>query len=424
MDYEKKYKEALERTRKLKENPQSVFNEYSPKEGDTICDYIFPELKESEDEKIRKELITHCRNTRCVTEEGAERIAKWIDWFEKQDPKKHEEEIEKAYKTADEVQYKRGYEDAVKEMEKQGEQKPDDKVEPKFKVGDWVVVSTTKGDRVVQIAYVEYFKDGYPSYITTEGRWFGNETKARLLTDKDVETITLPESKVIVHQKPAEWSEENEEYNGEDYGIDGLWHAMNILEKTLGKVNGYQTDDGFLSHQCAITAVKKLYKQKPTETAKWSAQEEYCICELEAMVKEAWRKAENVRNDITIKKMQELMFFLKTLNPNKKPQRIISAEAKEALYDKPAWSEEDEKMCQETIDWFEKKCFPCALENDNPARKSIKWLKSLKDRYTWKPNDKQMLVLELASKYDRVFAPEQIDILIDLKNQLKKLKGE
>jgi len=48
--------------------------------------------------------------------------------------------------------------------------------------------------------------------------------------------------------------------------------------------------------------------------------------------------------------------------------------------EKPAWSEEDEKKCQETIDWFEKKCFPYALEHENPARESIKWLKSLKQR--------------------------------------------
>ena len=47
---------------------------------------------------------------------------------------------------------------------------------------------------------------------------------------------------------------------------------------------------------------------------------------------------------------------------------------------KHAWSEEDEKMCQETIDWFEKKCFPYAIENDNPARESIKWLKSIKQK--------------------------------------------
>ena len=38
--------------------------------------------------------------------------------------------------------------------------------------------------------------------------WYG--TKARLLTDKDVETITLPESRVIANQNPAEWSKEDE----------------------------------------------------------------------------------------------------------------------------------------------------------------------------------------------------------------------
>ena len=74
---------------------------------------IFPELKEGEDERIRKELITHCRNTRCVTEEGAERIAKWIAWLEKQSQfltKKDEDDA-----------YLKGINDAKKELEKQGE---------------------------------------------------------------------------------------------------------------------------------------------------------------------------------------------------------------------------------------------------------------------------------------------------------------
>lgn len=60
-----------------------------------------------------------------------------------------------------------------------------------------------------------------------------------------------------------------EEVNGEDYGIDSLWHAKNILEKTLGEVEGYQSDDGILEHKCAIAAVNKLYKQKPT----WSQED-------------------------------------------------------------------------------------------------------------------------------------------------------
>lgn len=57
------------------------------------------------------------------------------------------------------------------------------------------------------------------------------------------------------------------------------------------------------------------------------------------------------------------------------------------------WSGEDEKMCQETIDWFEKKCFPYALESENPARESIKWLKSLRLQNHWKPSDEQMAAL-------------------------------
>jgi len=53
------------------------------------------------------------------------------------------------------------------------------------------------------------------------------------------------------------------EYNGEDYGIDSLYHAKRILEKTLGKVDGYQSDDGILEHKCAITVLKRLYEHKP-----------------------------------------------------------------------------------------------------------------------------------------------------------------
>lgn len=73
-----------------------------------------------------------------------------------------------------------------------------------------------------------------------------------------------------------EWDFENKKLKkelpkGEDYGIDGLYHAIRILEKTLGKVDGYQTDDGILEHQCAISAVKELSKKKLIE---WSKEDE------------------------------------------------------------------------------------------------------------------------------------------------------
>jgi hypothetical protein len=92
----------------------------------------------------------------------------------------------------------------------------------------------------------------------------------------------------------------------------------------------------------------------------------------------------------------------------------------DAKEQKPAWSEEDECYMSE--------CIGAIATKDGwsfeEKRKTKHWLKALKDRYTWKPSDEQITVLELASKYERVFTPKQIDILIGLKEQLKKLRGE
>ena len=95
---------------------------------------------------------------------------------------------------------------------------------------------------------------------------------------------------------------------------------------------------------------------------------------------------------------------------------------------KPTWSEDDEEMCQETIDWFEKKCFPYALESENPARESINWLKSLKDRVhpqsQWKPSDEQMEALHDMNLTGNISYAGQGQTLIELYNDLKKLKEE
>ena len=97
MGYEKKYKEALERASKLKvQNPFDTVGQ--------MVEHIFPELKESEDEKIRKELIA-------IYSVGAKVNAKTGDIPDR---------------------------DIVAWLEKQGKQKPADKTTPKFKVGDKV----------------------------------------------------------------------------------------------------------------------------------------------------------------------------------------------------------------------------------------------------------------------------------------------
>jgi hypothetical protein len=56
-DYEKLYKEALDRARALNEGRTTgAF-------GETVCEFIFPELKKSEDEKIKNEIKAVLANT-------------------------------------------------------------------------------------------------------------------------------------------------------------------------------------------------------------------------------------------------------------------------------------------------------------------------------------------------------------------------
>lgn len=124
MDYEQKYKEALKRASNLHKDAVEMENNMTTK----TCEIIFPELKEkeSEDEDIKKELIAHFRNTRCVTEEGAEKIAQWVAW-----------------------------------LEKQGEQKPSDKVEPKFKVDDCIVTDDSFWKNVRHIDEINLINEEY-----------------------------------------------------------------------------------------------------------------------------------------------------------------------------------------------------------------------------------------------------------------------
>ena len=442
MDYEKKYKQL----HKLISDLYPYMSEFCKEK----VEGFIPELKEFEDERIRKELIIHCRNIRCVTEEGAEKIAKWIAWLEKRG-EQNESDV-KDYNSID-----------------PHFAKPIDKVEPKFKVGDWItsgryaklIVGINSDwphymfkdgtserikdiDKKYHLWTIKDAKDGDVLYsldsnrpfiykvrndyeqaaaycgLNIYGKFFVCDTKDCVITlsnyipatkeqrdtlfakmkeagykwdaeNKELKKIEqnfapmsldeaikhceekscgnnacalehkqlkewLIELKELKEQKP--WREkdeknkelnkiEDEEYNGEDYGIDGLWHAKNILEETLGKVDGYQTDDGILEHKCAIAAVNKLYKQKPAE---WSEEDEWKFSDILALL----RGGENCHYN--------------------------------------------------TPDLFD-------------------WLKSLKERCTWKPSDEQMNAFkQVYDWYNNNFAPSET--LTSLYNDLKKLKGE
>lgn len=108
MDYEQKYKEALERAAKLRvQNPFDTVGQ--------MVEHIFPELKESEDERIRKKVIEVLKlnikgaESQMQASRGVDRCFeiyacnKVIAWLEKQEEPKDKGEISDGYHTFNEL---------------------------------------------------------------------------------------------------------------------------------------------------------------------------------------------------------------------------------------------------------------------------------------------------------------------------------
>lgn len=379
-----KQKEKLEEARRLYKDANEA-QRY-------VLELLFPELAESEDEKIRKEILEYVRNTKGQSI-PITKYNSWIAWLEKQGEQK------KSYDTCDSSMMD-NKKSPYGEKRDFGyfEEKPTDKVEPKFKVGDWVVFN----NKHQSIYQVEKIEDGYYILRHTHGGTFrvcvlhdeslrfwniSDAKRGDVLVDEDnnigvykkiegidwdsyiylgcdgvlrgfsiggkhEQTNTHPATKEQRDQlekamanaghtfdfEKKELEEiEDEEYDGEDYGIDSLWHAKNILEKTLGEVDGYQTDDGILSHKCAISFVDELYKQK---SDKWSEEDKnviditvwwlYTLCDyLEDSSSECITDVKDVINR------------LEALKDRVQPQP------------KQEWSEEDEKRAERLLGWLD-----------------------------------------------------------------------
>lgn len=249
VDYGKKYKEALERAKKLRDNANGLVLQ-------KWCENVFPELAEPEDEKIKKKLLELFNDMEwddSILHDYNLDKNKTIAWLEKQGEKFIPEDINEAA-----LQY-------VDTCAVDGEITHDNVTEPYW------------NNHSMMSAY----KAGW---LEKQGKHKDYYTKQELIDMGFSFTlngdIVTPDEMMEDMKKYLAWKEkqgnkpkkvEDEEYNSEDYGIDGIWHAKNILEKTLGTVDGYQTDDGILSHKCAISAVKKLYEKK---SAKWSEDDE------------------------------------------------------------------------------------------------------------------------------------------------------
>jgi len=97
---------------------------------------VLPEFKVSEDEKIRKELLSFLKAGSPYYCPNNKRRQEWVTWLEKQGEQKPAIEMKSAEESLgiDSNTYNEIVDECI-----YGKQKPTDKVEPKFHEGEWIV---------------------------------------------------------------------------------------------------------------------------------------------------------------------------------------------------------------------------------------------------------------------------------------------
>lgn len=156
MNYEKKYKQLTKHIKDL----YPFMSDYCKEKAKEII----PELTESEDERLRKEIIEFIKISKPEWKNYRD-YSSWIAWLEKQEYQKPTENFVESwkdmrlevYQQASGNRHEPNYSDDTTKMfslndideiiEKMSEQKTVDKIEPKFTVGDWV----TNNIEIVQI---------------------------------------------------------------------------------------------------------------------------------------------------------------------------------------------------------------------------------------------------------------------------------
>jgi hypothetical protein len=355
---------------------------------------FFPELFESEDEKM--ELLEHLKS--CLSTSSTtiwkKKYQWWIAWLEKQGenislPKFKFDDVlalQCAMEAAKKVQKDKDLYEQLESLhnrlhdaywlKKQGkqnpnpcdgcvnrkgciycengelrevEQTPDDKVEPKFHEGDWVVSNryTSKPFCITKICDTHYLVDN-DSFIL-----FEQESDWRLWTiqdAKDGDVLVDSLGNVCIYQEPST----KLMYHSYCYGNHKCFIDMG---GSHGIVGSYP----------ATKEQRDLLFQKMKEAGyEWDAEKK------------------------ELKKIEQ----------------------------KPAeWSEEDEELFEEI-----KRCVGIQYPLGNPC--IFKFLKFLKDRYTWKPSEEQLGVIAQAMAVLKVFGYGELgDRLGDISEQLNKLKS-
>jgi hypothetical protein len=397
-DYKEKYEQAIFRMNKWVEGSEIT----DPKE---VAEFVFPELKESEDERIRK-ICIHFLELQKTHHAATFEIDECIDWLEKQSKKtdtieNFDTEFEKqvscliASAINREHEYNQGYvkwtanallEYAKHELEKQGEQKPADNNESKFKVGDWVVYE----ENIYQIHNISLKK--YYECLRIDGtvHTFDFEyidSKSRLWTIQDAKDgdvlcyrndIFLVKSyvlfnRVVSHCTYSERFISHNIYSFTRADFSKIYPATKEQRDFLFskmKEAGYKWD--------AEKKELKKIEQKNIEGTFINVDEV-----RENFVKEVYRV---LANDTTNDRANDIIYYFDSLptiylHTNKHLPSDGDDFDMDDIFKNPVWSEEDERLCQRLIEEQENiRSSEIISDLKEMYSKRISWLKSLRQR--------------------------------------------
>ena len=338
---------------------------------------IFPSLKEYEGERIKNVLIGW------INLESSVSFGDTFDGFSK--------------------------EQILAWLEKQGEQKPADKIEPKFKVGDWVI---DKQGIVHQVAnVVEIVSNHTYGYDVVGGGYFNDSIEGVRLWNisdaKDGDVLVDSLGNVCIYQEPST----KLMYHSHCYGNHKYFICMGGSHEIVGsypatKEQREQLEKSMADAGYAFDFEKKELKkieQKPP-IVNFKARDWY-VNKVDDKIYNAKFMEEQLTNQkrrLEIEKaamsatgiIEQEEWFIKGAEWSDKNSSYISSEkqGEQKSFDyenanipqkDSTWSEEDKHWMQKVIDFMN---HPDLIKaTPTLAKDTINWLKSLKDRYACKP---------------------------------------
>ena len=368
MDYEKKYKEALERAK------EKYTKCYSP----ALLEYIFPELKENKDIEIKKDIISNLKRYVNCIKDGydassakdfvVKEIEKQIAWLKKQGEQKQDPCEYCKDKCLNCYNFpcidKRAFEQGKSVFEAIKEEKVDNQNcvksiyndEPKFKVGDWICNDMCD-------AHIASIEDGM--YYFDEG-----DGLSIVFVDEHYHLWTIQDAMdgdVLFHS---------------DSASNGIFIFKEIIDKGFAKevicYCDYDSEDHFClgeHHTCCWTDAKILYPATKEQRDLLFQK----MKEAEYIFDFKNKELKKIKNDIEIpfgakdSELQEATYFIpKGFHAEIDDDFVIIKKGEPTT-----WNKEDEELVKWSINNLTelKDRFG---EEYGKVGKCIDWLKSLK----------------------------------------------